>query len=840
MKAITSIRAFVFCLALAVSLAAGEGGIGEEILANSDVIGLARSGMASALIVAKIQSAPNAFDLSARALIALKENGVSDEVVKAMMLAAERSSDRARLDQPRFRLELENVASGGEEARAAGLAWMLSNREQAVPILRRSIADGRPEIRSAAILALSRLGDRESLPVLRNLLADPAPPVRNVASRALFEMNDGFSISAAERAVARQLAPLDGYARLLGHARLTRAAGSLGQALIANPDMEGRVAAAWALGEIGRTGVAGRPALEKALAEDADPRVRRSAAEAIAKLRDARSAESLKDACRRDPEVRKIALDAMADYPEAIEFLVGVMNLGADQIAADELELARISLNRLTGEDFGLDGRLWGAWFADSGRVGASLAKAPAGGGASSGRREVDMSSWGLVADPSAIPMAPQADDLRSASLAAFDSPGIKLPMPSDFAGGSGIGAPSSLDYSNQAGPGLRPPGGLAETPAISEIPEFSPDASGDGTDRGASGYRTWSSASGLSGGSVAAPSPPRSGQPSSVAASSAPPARAGGLRPVAPIVVASPAPDSQAGDDDDGDMLGGFSLPLPPPRDEGETVYYDAGDAAVDKLPVAPPAAGGFIPVESADPFVGPDAAGQSSLPGSDFFDDSSPEKLDARLGGLEAGEEEIFDPYAESGTGAVFDPEAGPDITPGPPESANSSDSGDDSGSGLAWPAPPGSEPPDDMSEGPDFPSDQSGGGVLFVEPEPGQIVIGEPLAAPAEPATEPFIIGDDAGEDEFDGYGQEEFPLPPFADGSPVAGPAQAETGGVRWPSEAMGAVQPPTEAPEPEIFDPGRGSSLPPVKLEGSVESRGGRGGMPPLLGEGVVK
>ncbi|MDR3077566.1 MAG: HEAT repeat domain-containing protein, partial [Planctomycetota bacterium] len=424
MKAITHFRALPLCLALLLAPAAASGEFGGETLANADVIGLARAGMAPALIVAKIQSVPNAFDLSTRALIALKENGVADEVIQAMMLAAERSSAGSRLDQPRFRLELENIASSGRETGAAGLAWMLANREQTLPVLRRSLADSRPEIRAGVVLVLSRMGDRESLPALRNLLADPAPQVRSAAAQALYDMNDVSSLNAAEQAVSRQLTPLDGYARLLGHARLTRAAGPLGQALAANPEAEGRAAAAWALGEIGRAGAAGRPALEKALTDDAAPQVRRAAAEAIAKLRDARSAESLKEACRRDPEVRKTTLEAMADYPETIEFLVGVLNLGTDQIAVDELETARASLSRLAGEDFGLDGQRWSSWFAGSNRSGGGVfASAPGGspagipdGGGVSARREVDVAAWGIVADPSGIPMAPQADDSRPAS----------------------------------------------------------------------------------------------------------------------------------------------------------------------------------------------------------------------------------------------------------------------------------------------------------------------------------------------------------------------------------------------------------------------------------------
>jgi hypothetical protein len=54
-------------------------------LTNKDVIDMSRLGLSEALIIQKINTAKSAFDVSIPALKSLKESGVSDAVVSAMM-----------------------------------------------------------------------------------------------------------------------------------------------------------------------------------------------------------------------------------------------------------------------------------------------------------------------------------------------------------------------------------------------------------------------------------------------------------------------------------------------------------------------------------------------------------------------------------------------------------------------------------------------------------------------------------------------------------------------------------------------------------------------------------
>ncbi len=283
-----------------------------------------------------------------------------------------------------------------------------------------------------------------SLSQLRDLLGSPNPAARKDAALALARRNDTLAIAAAEQNLSSPIDPLDGLIYLVGYARLVRASDRLGAILSGNPSPLNRAAAAAALAEIGPGGAAAWPALENALATDADASVRREAARAVARFHEPGSADLLMNACRRDPEVRKIALEAMAEYPETAEFLVSVVGLGPDQIAPDESEAARTSLERLTGQSFGLDGAQWAGWFAENRArfaPGAASAAAPgmpagsavAGAPAPAAPGQVDIAALGIIVDPSQIPMAPELME-RSAGAPPADGvlrvPGVGAAEP--------------------------------------------------------------------------------------------------------------------------------------------------------------------------------------------------------------------------------------------------------------------------------------------------------------------------------------------------------------------------------------------------------------------------
>jgi hypothetical protein len=77
-------------LAFAVLLGQGSS---DEVLTNETVAAMAKAGLGTSVIVAKIRSSPSDFDVSVDALIRLKQDGVDDEVINAMIEAGEPPSN---------------------------------------------------------------------------------------------------------------------------------------------------------------------------------------------------------------------------------------------------------------------------------------------------------------------------------------------------------------------------------------------------------------------------------------------------------------------------------------------------------------------------------------------------------------------------------------------------------------------------------------------------------------------------------------------------------------------------------------------------------------------------
>lgn len=78
----------VFALVAALALAGGAKTFAqEEIMTNDEVISLVKAGLSGAVIINKIRTSKSNFDLSTDSLIKLKQAGVSDEIVTAMLEA---------------------------------------------------------------------------------------------------------------------------------------------------------------------------------------------------------------------------------------------------------------------------------------------------------------------------------------------------------------------------------------------------------------------------------------------------------------------------------------------------------------------------------------------------------------------------------------------------------------------------------------------------------------------------------------------------------------------------------------------------------------------------------
>lgn len=78
----------IFCLVLCclpVSAQTGEMAVDNELLTNDSVLKMVRAKLGDTLIISKIKNSKNDFDISTSAIITLKENGVSEKVIEAMI-----------------------------------------------------------------------------------------------------------------------------------------------------------------------------------------------------------------------------------------------------------------------------------------------------------------------------------------------------------------------------------------------------------------------------------------------------------------------------------------------------------------------------------------------------------------------------------------------------------------------------------------------------------------------------------------------------------------------------------------------------------------------------------
>src|SRR6185436_17286635 len=86
----SSLLAAVFCLALYTNVNSQN-----DVMTNDEVISLTKAGLSQAIIIGKIRTGKSNFDLSTHSLIKLKQSGVSDDVVSAMLEAKSGKSTAA-------------------------------------------------------------------------------------------------------------------------------------------------------------------------------------------------------------------------------------------------------------------------------------------------------------------------------------------------------------------------------------------------------------------------------------------------------------------------------------------------------------------------------------------------------------------------------------------------------------------------------------------------------------------------------------------------------------------------------------------------------------------------
>src|SRR5438067_2556727 len=78
-------RPFSIAVVLLGLLLTTPSGFAQETLTNQSIVEMVKAGLSERVIIAKIRTSPTNFDTRTDALIALKNNGVSEQVIEAIM-----------------------------------------------------------------------------------------------------------------------------------------------------------------------------------------------------------------------------------------------------------------------------------------------------------------------------------------------------------------------------------------------------------------------------------------------------------------------------------------------------------------------------------------------------------------------------------------------------------------------------------------------------------------------------------------------------------------------------------------------------------------------------------
>ncbi len=331
----------------------------ENSLNNKDVINMLKAGIGEALVTAKIKKSKCAFDLAPNAMIELKNNGVSDEIIELMLQQQMEQKKRLR---SRILLAIQQLASENQETRDNAYLYLKQLETMALPAMREALTNERAAVRAAVAVAVGRLHDHRSAPFLRELMTDQKQEVRFAAAESLAALEDEQALLLAQKSAASGVNPLDGYLRLLGHRRDDQSVGFLVVRLLKDMNEQTRAQAAWSLGEIGSARAC--QALSEALLEDRETVVQRECAVALGKIGQPDSVEVLIKACKNFPAIRREVLLAIGKYPAhaSVEFLIVALG---QKLTPDESHAALTGLRRLTSRDFGRDIERWRVWWAE-------------------------------------------------------------------------------------------------------------------------------------------------------------------------------------------------------------------------------------------------------------------------------------------------------------------------------------------------------------------------------------------------------------------------------------------------------------------------------------------
>ena len=247
---------------------------------------------------AAFPSAEEMFGDSGDALGSFDSIVSADEDLHDAVAAQPAPTLQAALRSPSFAVRLAAVRAAAVPRAVSGIAYLSGE------MLR---IDEPARLRSAAALALGRIGDRVAVKALAEALKDPLPEVRSAAALSLGRLPADGVVTRLEAVLRGDPAWQPRYAAAiaLGRTKKSFAALPLSDALTGDPAWQVRQQAARSLQDIGTEHAAA--SLTAAL-RDPEPSVRAAAGSALAEIGGPAQRQAVADALRveKEPAVRSV------------------------------------------------------------------------------------------------------------------------------------------------------------------------------------------------------------------------------------------------------------------------------------------------------------------------------------------------------------------------------------------------------------------------------------------------------------------------------------------------------------------------------------------------------
>lgn len=355
----------VAVLGTATALACAQAG---ELLDNEKLTSLLKNKISLVVIKAKIADSTCQFNSDASEIVKIQqaaaEGGMVQKDIDELLQIAINESKRISTKMRELVSRFLNVCVNAKPDEYDPMLRTLQREGKAiVPYLLEKIEEEDEKKRAGLLDALGKLGDRGEKVVqsVRLMLEDRNPAVRAQAARSLADLNVPEIAKELIESLKQRKEFIDGIALALGYLKDPAATEALTRILDESANADGRVAAAFALGQLRTKDEKALLALlRKGVLDDRNALLRANAAKALAEIGDPRTVDYVKRAYQRFRDGRDDLVRSLGSFRtyDAVDFLIPLTNEDDPKVRLSSIE----TLKKLTGENFSSYDE-WLAWW---------------------------------------------------------------------------------------------------------------------------------------------------------------------------------------------------------------------------------------------------------------------------------------------------------------------------------------------------------------------------------------------------------------------------------------------------------------------------------------------